>query len=57
MLDRKTVEFTRLADLYEKGLPPVSGGSLDQSAYFVEACAFWWAETSRLKRELKIYGD
>lgn len=26
----------RLADLFEKGLPPVSGGSLEQSVTFVE---------------------
>lgn len=28
---------TRLVDLFDKGLPPVAGGSLDQSVWFLEA--------------------
>lgn len=43
-----------LADLYAKGLPPVAGGSLDQSAWFVELANFSFAEAARLRRELGI---
>lgn len=28
-------ELVGLADLWEKGIPPVAGGALDQTAYFV----------------------
>lgn len=37
-------QLLRLARLYEKGLPPVAGGALDQAAAFVEACDFVWNE-------------
>lgn len=33
-----------MADFYEKGLPPVSGGTLDQSYSFIQACKFIWSE-------------
>lgn len=32
--------FCRLSDLFVKGLPPIAGGALDQSAQFVEASQF-----------------
>lgn len=40
------------ADLYEKGLPPVAGGTLDQSAWFTDAAQLYWAETSKIKNEM-----
>jgi len=33
------VDLANLTDIYEKGLPPVSGGVLDQSNWFVTAAA------------------
>lgn len=35
MIDRKTLRAIRMADLMREGLPPVAGGVLDQSAWFV----------------------
>ena len=31
------IEVSNLVDLFESGLPPVAGGSLDQTAWFLEA--------------------
>lgn len=50
MLGPKLIEFTRLATLYEKGLPPIAGGSLEQAAWFIDACEFWFGEVGRLKQ-------
>jgi hypothetical protein len=44
-----------LIDLYEKGLPPVQGGSLDQSVWFVEAAKVLNNEEAKVKAEL--YAD
>ena len=40
------------AELYEKGLPPVAGGQLDQTASFLSAARFVWSEQSRWKAEM-----
>ena len=53
-LDVELVEVLRLAAMYKKGLPPVAGGALDQSRWFVEACEFLWTQQAYLKRKLKI---
>jgi hypothetical protein len=37
------------AEMYEKGLPPVHGGTLDQAADFVRACRAVWNEEARCK--------
>ena len=42
------------AGLYEKGLPPVAGGSLDQSRIFVEAARLIWADQAYWKAKLRI---
>ena len=34
---RSIAPVATLIDLFEKGLPPVAGGSLDQAAWFLEA--------------------
>ncbi|HEW78613.1 MAG TPA: hypothetical protein ENH34_01410, partial [Phycisphaerales bacterium] len=33
-------EILEFAELYEKGLPPIAGGSLDQAKSFIYACRF-----------------
>ena len=40
-----------MAELYQKGLPAVAGGQLDQAAMFVEACEFIWADQAQWKAE------
>ena len=49
-------ELIQLAKLTEKGLPPVAGGSLDQSHQFLEACTFLWSEQARIKNEIGAVG-
>ena len=41
----------RLADLFYKGLPPVAGGSLDQSAWFLDAVGIFRYDESQVKAE------
>lgn len=41
-----------LAELFYEGLPPVAGGVLDQSAWFVNAARFLRNEEMRTKAEL-----
>lgn len=40
-------------DLFEKGMPPIAGGSLDQSATFVEAAAELNRAENAIKAEWK----
>jgi len=40
-----------LFDLFEKGLPPIVGGALDQSVSFVQAAAFFSNEERRIEIE------
>jgi hypothetical protein len=49
----RTIE---LAELYEKGLPPVAGGALDQAHIFMESCRFIFRLESILKKKLGIIG-
>lgn len=50
LVDGEIIETIELAGMYEKGLPPVAGGVLDQAHWFAAACRFVWAEQSRLKK-------
>ena len=34
---REMVPLVELADLFEKGIPPIAGGALDQAAWFLHA--------------------
>ena len=43
-----------MAELFEKGLPPVHGGVLDQAQIFLDAARFIWAEQARWRAELGI---
>jgi hypothetical protein len=45
------VRSLTLFDLFEKGLPPVAGGVMDQSNSFIEAAQFFESEERRVKNE------
>ena len=47
-------EIISLAELFEKGLPPVAGGVLDQAKCFVDAARFVFREQSYWKNKLGI---
>jgi len=47
-------ELIEYAELYKKGLPPVAGGALDQSAGFVAAARFIFGEQDKHKKKLGI---
>jgi len=54
-LDMETRRFIDLARLYlDYGLPPVAGGSLDQTACFIDGAAFVAGEIGYWKRQLGI---
>jgi hypothetical protein len=44
------VRLAKLADLFEKGLPPVAGGALDQSAWFIDAVQVLAADEAEMRR-------
>lgn len=48
IMDSDTVQFIQLAELYEKGLPPVGGGVLDQTAAFVGAFSYYTSQMNRV---------
>jgi len=43
--------FPRYADLFEKGLPPVAGGALDQAAWFLEAVQILSSDESEMRAQ------
>ena len=47
-------EAIEYAELYEKGLPPVAGGVLNQAKIFIEACRQIWAEQAFWNKKLGI---
>jgi len=40
-----------LFDLFNKGLPPIAGGVLDQSIGFIEAAQFFESEEGKVRNE------
>jgi hypothetical protein len=48
---RPIVDVIGLCDLYQKGLPPVSGGALDQAVWFVDAQRFLELDELMIKAE------
>lgn len=44
-------QMIELSELYEKGLPPLSGGVLDQAAYFVRFAKRVMDESAQYKME------
>jgi hypothetical protein len=45
------VQAIRFAELFGKGLPPIAGGSLDQSAWFISMFSFYEYESSLAEAE------
>lgn len=48
---KEMADLVMYAELMQKGLPPVTGGVLDQSASFIEAATFYWSEIDRGRAE------
>jgi len=55
-VDAELWEVIGYAELYRKGCPPVAGGSLDQTRWFVQASRLIWAEEAYWQAKLKIPG-
>jgi hypothetical protein len=51
MIDRGLLRAIRMADLMKQGLPPVAGGVLDQSAWFVSFYECFRSEQNRSEAE------
>ena len=47
-------EMIELAKFYEKGMPPIAGGVLDQTQSFISAANFIFAEENVWKAKLGI---
>jgi hypothetical protein len=45
-------QVIRFAELYEKGLPPIAGGALEQAKVFVDAAQFIMNEKAYWKAKL-----
>lgn len=50
-IEERIWQMIELAELYEKGLPPVAGGALDQTAYFVRFAKQVMDESAQYKLE------
>ena len=48
-------QLIETAALYEKGLPPVAGGQLDQARSFLLGARMVWAEQQAMKDKLGIF--
>jgi len=48
-------QVIQLAELFEKGLPPVSGGTLEQAKNFIDVASFIIAEKAYYKNKLGIF--
>ena len=48
-------EVIRYAELYEKGLPPVAGGALDQAKAFIDAAGLIFEEQAFWKKKLGVF--
>jgi hypothetical protein len=50
-IDSRIWQLIELSEMYEKGLPPVEGGVLDQTAYFVRFAKLVIDESAQYKLE------
>lgn len=54
---RDAIDFIHACELTRKGLPPVSGGQLDQTRCFTEAYAFWLHLRDQYESERNPFND
>jgi len=50
----ETWELIKYSKLFEKGLPPISGGVLDQAKNFIDGCNFIFSESEYWKKKMGI---
>ena len=55
LITNDVCEVIALTELFEKGLPPVAGGTLDQAKIFVEAARFIFGEQNYWKKKLGFF--
>jgi len=55
VIGRDVWEVIKYAGLFEKGLPPIAGGVLDQAYNFVAAAEFIFGEEQKIKNMLGIF--
>lgn len=48
---RSIAKVARFADLFEKGLPPVAGGALDQAVWFLDAVQVLSNDETEIRRQ------
>jgi hypothetical protein len=48
---KEVIPAIRLFDLFDKGMAPVAGGALDQSAMFLEAATILERDEAKIKAE------
>ena len=51
LLDDGLSQFIQLADLFDEGIAPVAGGSLDQAQWFLTASRYFKRQENRVERE------
>ena len=44
-----TCKYIKMVEMFDKGLPPIAGGVLDQSHKFISIAEFVWACEARAK--------
>lgn len=49
LITDEIADFIQFADLARDGNFPVSGGMLDQSCSFLDACRFFWAQETKMR--------
>jgi len=52
-IDRELQECLPYAELYKQGIPPVAGGSTDQTQWFTVFCLALWEDEDRIRAQQK----
>ena len=56
IIERDVWEVLKYAELYRNGLPPVTGGALDQADSFIAAADYIFDQEQGIKNQLGIIG-
>ena len=51
LLTQDAVEAIRIAGFWEKGIPPVDGGYLDQTESMIQAAELIWSDEAKIEAE------